>query len=158
MLYLSPRDYHRVHAPTAGRIVEVRSAPGDLFPVNAIGQHIPRLLVRNRRVAITIDTARFGRVTMVMVAAMFVGRITVTAVGGRDVPLGVHGLDPPIELAAGDEVGIFHLGSTAVLFLEPRALRRWDRDIGPIHVGDTLGVAGLGAREEEMRRGGDLDD
>src|SRR5688572_20974545 len=57
VIYLSPRDYHRVHAPAAGQIALVRSMPGDLYPVNSIGErHVPLLFARNRRVAIVIDT------------------------------------------------------------------------------------------------------
>jgi phosphatidylserine decarboxylase len=119
IVYLSPRDYHRVHAPAAGRIGLVRSLPGDLFPVNAIGErHVPSLFSTNRRVAIVIDTPSHGRVTVVMVGAMIVGRITVTAVDARDVPLGTHVIDPPLAVDRGDEIGMFHLGSTAVVFVE----------------------------------------
>lgn len=119
IVYLSPRDYHRVHAPVAGDVTLVRSMPGDLFPVNAIGErHVPSLFSVNRRVAIAIDTKDQGRVTVVMVGAMIVGRITVTAVPGRDVPLGVHAIDPAQHVERGDEIGIFHLGSTAVVFVE----------------------------------------
>ena len=87
VVYLSPRDYHRVHAPASGEISIVRSFPGDLFPVNSIGErHIPMLFARNRRVAICIDSATQGRVTVVMVGAIVVGRITVTGIDERDVP------------------------------------------------------------------------
>ncbi len=80
IVYLSPRDYHRVHAPVAGRITVVRSLPGDYFPVNSIGErHVDSLFSINRRVAIVIDTPAKGRVTVVMVGAMIVGRITVSA-------------------------------------------------------------------------------
>ena len=122
VIYLSPRDYHRVHAPANGTMVEVRSCPGELFPVNAISeQHIPHYLSRNRRVAMVFDTERFGRVTMVMVAAMIVGRITVTGFSDRDVPIGTHHMADPLAVKAGDEVGIFHLGSTVVIFTEAGA-------------------------------------
>jgi phosphatidylserine decarboxylase len=122
IVYLSPRDYHRVHAPVFGEVVLIRSLPGHLFPVNAIGErHIPSLFAKNRRVAIVIDTPDKGRVTVVMVGAMIVGRITVSAVEGRDVPLGNHVIDPPELVARGDEIGIFHLGSTAVVFVEAGA-------------------------------------
>ncbi len=66
IVYLSPRDYHRVHSPVAGQVSLIRSMPGgELFPVNAIGErHVPGLFARNRRVAIVIDTrapgARYG--------------------------------------------------------------------------------------------------
>jgi phosphatidylserine decarboxylase len=139
VIYLSPRDYHRVHAPVAGHIVELRSCPGDLFPVNSISErHIPDFLVRNRRVAIEIESAHAGTVTVVMVAAMIVGRISVTGVDARDVPLGVHRPDPPTRLERGDELSVFHLGSTAVLFTEPGRVAPIDRPCGRIELGEPL--------------------
>jgi phosphatidylserine decarboxylase len=140
VIYLSPRDYHRVHAPVAGRIVEVRSCPGDLFPVNAVSErHIPNFLVRNRRVAIEIESSSCGIVTVVMVAAMIVGRITVTGIQGCDVPLGVFRPDPPTPVERGAELSVFHLGSTAVLFTEPGKAVDIDRSLGPIMLGQALG-------------------
>jgi phosphatidylserine decarboxylase len=128
IVYLSPRDYHRVHAPVGGAVSLVRSLPGDLYPVNAIGErHVPSLFATNRRVAIVIETPSHGRVTVVMVGAMIVGRITVTAVEGRDVPLGTHVVDPPLPVERGDEIGVFHLGSTAVVFVEPGAAPPFSR-------------------------------
>jgi phosphatidylserine decarboxylase len=138
IVYLSPRDYHRVHAPVAGALRVVRSLPGDLYPVNAIGErHVPGLFAINRRVAFAIDTERLGRVTAVMVGAMIVGRITATHVPGHDVPLGTHELAPAPTLARGDEIGIFHMGSTVVLFVEPGVpqLRRAE---GPVWLGESL--------------------
>jgi len=65
VVYLAPGDYHRVHSPVDGEVSEVRGIPGDLFPVNSIGErHIPRLFVRNNRVAIIVDTPQLGRVTV----------------------------------------------------------------------------------------------
>jgi phosphatidylserine decarboxylase len=143
VVYLSPRDYHRVHAPVSGVISVVRSMPGDLYPVNAIGErHIPSLFARNRRVAIAIDTPSFGRVTVVMVGAMIVGRITVTAVEGHDVPLGDHTIDPGLAVQRGDEIGVFHLGSTAVVFAEKGAGPLWSRGLGKIKLGQPF-AAGL---------------
>jgi phosphatidylserine decarboxylase len=143
IVYLSPRDYHRVHAPVAGKITRVRSLPGDYFPVNSIGErHVPSLFSTNRRVAIVIETASQGRVTVVMVGAMIVGRITVTAIDARDVPLGDHAVDPPRAVAVGDEIGMFHLGSTAVVFVEKgRAppLRPIHHDPPRILMGEALG-------------------
>ncbi len=116
VVYLSPRDYHRVHAPVSGTIRRIRSMPGDYYPVNAIGlRHVDNLFCRNRRVAIEIDgDAQRGRTTVVMVVAMIVGRITTVGIEARDVPLGDHVFDPPLRVARGEEIGIFHLGSTAV--------------------------------------------
>jgi phosphatidylserine decarboxylase len=142
VVYLSPRDYHRVHSPVIGKISVVRSMPGDYYPVNAIGvRHVHNLFVRNRRVAIAIDTppsSGLGRVTVVMVAAMVVGRITVTSIDERDVSFGVHTLKDPVEVKRGDEIGIFRLGSTAVVFFEPGAIARWLVEEGPLRFGEPL--------------------
>jgi phosphatidylserine decarboxylase len=145
VVYLSPRDYHRVHAPVRGDVTLVRSMPGDLYPVNSIGErHVPQLFSTNRRVAIVIDTETHGRVTVVMVGAMIVGRITVTAVEGRDVPLGDHTVSPPLHVERGDEIGIFHLGSTAVVFVEKGAAGRFAASIGPIRLGEPLSAERVG--------------
>ncbi len=143
VVYLSPRDYHRVHAPVAGTISLVRSMPGDLYPVNAIGErHVPSLFSINRRVAIAIDTPANGRVTVVMVGAMIVGRITVSAVEGRDVPLGTHVIAPPRPVARGDEIGMFHLGSTAVVFVEKGTAPAWIDAPRAIRMGEALARTG----------------
>jgi phosphatidylserine decarboxylase len=152
VVYLSPRDYHRVHAPTAGRIVLVRSMPGDYFPVNSIGErHVPSLFATNRRVAIVIEATAGnpggrpagpagGRVTVVMVGAMIVGRITVSAIDARDVPLGEHPIDPPMPVERGDEIGVFHLGSTAVVFVEKDRAPPFRRHVpARILMGEPLG-------------------
>ncbi len=146
VVYLSPRDYHRVHSPVAGTIRCVRSLPGDYYPVNSIGLgHVDNLFAVNRRVAICIDTSSgLGRVTVVMVAAIVVGRITVTGVDAPDVPEGTHRLEAPVQ--AGDEIGVFHLGSTAVLFAEPSAALRWEAAEGPVHYGVRIATA-TGARD-----------
>jgi len=139
IVYLSPRDYHRVHAPVAGEITHVRSMPGDLYPVNAIGErHVPLLFSKNRRVAIVIDTPTLGRVTVVMVGAIIVGRITVNAIPGQDVPLGDHELSPPRPVRKGEEIGIFHLGSTAIVFVPRGAAARFARATGPVRLGQSL--------------------
>ncbi len=146
IVYLSPRDYHRVHAPVDGRIVSVRSMPGDYYPVNELGvNYVPNLFIRNRRVAIVIDTKDLGRVTIVMVSAMVVGRITVTGIDARDVPFGVHTFEPGLEVARGDEIGIFRLGSTAVVFFEPGVVGKWLAAEGPVRFGEPLAQ---GARRE----------
>jgi phosphatidylserine decarboxylase len=144
VVYLSPRDYHRVHSPVSGRIVAVRSMPGDYYPVNAIGvRHVHNLFVRNRRVAIAIDAppeTKLGRVTVVMVAAMVVGRITVTGIEARDVPTGYRPYDPALPIARADEIGIFRLGSTAVIFFEPGVVDGWVVTEGPVRFGDPLAL------------------
>jgi phosphatidylserine decarboxylase len=152
VIYLSPRDYHRVHSPVDGVIREVRSIAGDYYPVNAIGiKHVPNLFVRNRRVAIAIDTESLGRVTVVMVVAMIVGRITVSGIDGRDVPLGMNRFDPPRKVARGDEIGMFHLGSTAVVLTEERAAGEWLLGEGPVRYGAGM-LRATGARAHASRR------
>jgi phosphatidylserine decarboxylase len=150
VVYLSPRDYHRVHSPVLGEIRSIRSLPGDYFPVNAVGvAHFPNLFARNRRVAIAIDTpeeAGLGRVTVVMVAAMIVGRITVSGIDARDVPFGHHAFAPGRNVARGDEIGVFHLGSTAVVFFEKRAEAAWTPAPGTkVRYGERLLTAHVGA-------------
>ncbi len=142
VVYLSPRDYHRVHAPVGGQIRRIRSIPGDYFPVNAIGmQHVPNLFCRNRRVTIEIDAdGGRGRVTVVMVVAMIVGRITTLGIDARDVPFGEHTFDPPLRVSCGDELGVFHLGSTAVVLVEKttQASGTWLVGEGPVRYGQAL--------------------
>ena len=125
VIYLSPRDYHRVHAPVTGPVTAVRYVPGTLFPVNALGvRYVPKLLARNERVAIHQRSAEHGRVVTVMVGAVGVGRIglsfddTVITNDGRAPGLRVYSDHPP-QLERGDELGVFHLGSTVVLLLPP---------------------------------------
>jgi phosphatidylserine decarboxylase len=77
-----------------------------------------------------------------MVGAMIVGRITVTAVEGHDVPLGDHTIDPGLAVQRGDEIGVFHLGSTAVVFAEKGAGPLWSRGLGTIKLGQPF-AAGL---------------
>ncbi|HET9960008.1 MAG TPA: archaetidylserine decarboxylase [Polyangiaceae bacterium] len=137
VVYLAPGDYHRVHSPAVGRVSLVRGIAGDLYPVNRIGErHVPRLFVRNSRAVIPIDTAELGRITVVMVGAVIVGRITVTGLNFPDVPPGEHTFDPAREVQPGDEIGIFHLGSTVVVLTEPGLSIA--RPLGRIRYGESL--------------------
>ncbi len=109
-LYLSPRDYHRVHSPCDGVVTDVRGIPGRRYPVMpaAIGR-IDGLLARNARTVIRIDSDDFGWVAVVMVGATNVSRITVTPSAGARV-------------CKGDELGAFNLGSTVVIMAQRHAL------------------------------------
>jgi phosphatidylserine decarboxylase len=140
VIYLSPRDYHRVHSPVDGTIGLVRGIQGDLYPVNPIGErHVPRLFVRNKRVAIPIDTERLGRVTVVMVGAVIVGRISVSVIPSPSVPEGAQRIEPPVVVRKGDEIGVFHLGSTAVVLIEPGL--ELGRRTGAVRYGESLSRA-----------------
>ena len=137
VVYLAPSDYHRVHSPVDGTICAIRGIPGDLYPVNAIGEeYFEGLFVRNNRVCICIDTARLGRVSVVMVGATIVGRISVSVIPAPAVPPGETLVEPGVIVQRGDEVGIFHLGSTAVVLFEPGVSLK--RDLGVVRMGESL--------------------
>jgi phosphatidylserine decarboxylase len=141
VVYLSPRDYHRVHSPVSGKIVRVRGIEGDRFPVNRIGeQHVRRLFVKNRRVAIEIASETWGRVAVVLVGAMIVGRMTVVGVDQPDVQ-GEHRFSPARALARGDELGAFHLGSTVVFAVPKAPFAGFSRPTGKVLYGQAVASA-----------------
>lgn len=124
IVYLAPRDYHRVHAPVDGRVKRARHVDGTLYPVNSIGvRYVPKLFARNERV-VTVQSSRFGTVATVMVGAIGVGRISVsydaritTNRGPKAGLLDYRDRGP--ALTRGGEIGRFHLGSTAIVLLGP---------------------------------------
>jgi phosphatidylserine decarboxylase len=143
VVYLSPRDYHRVHTPKSGVLHKIDSLPGDFYPVNEIGlEHVKNLFARNRRVAFHLELdlgdGPRRKVCVIMVAAIVVGRISSCFIPGPDVPLGVHPMDEPLHL--GDELGTFHLGSTAVVLVEPMPNTSIEKAaaFGPIQLGHSL--------------------
>jgi len=137
VVYLSPRDYHRVHCPVDGHLYRVKGISGDLYPVNAIGErHVPNLFVKNQRVAMFLDMGSRGSAVVVMVGAMIVGKITVRAIPSNETPLGDHRIEPAISLRRGDEMGTFHLGSTVVMLLSPGTTL--GRPAGPVRYGQSL--------------------
>lgn len=128
-IYLSPRHYHRLHAPCGGTIPVARYVPGALLPVNAAAVvHIAGLFPRNERVICMID-APIGRCAVVAIGAYNVGRISTTfdaewagsgrAVSNRGTPAETRRYDPPLPVVQGAELMAFHLGSTIVLLFEP---------------------------------------
>jgi phosphatidylserine decarboxylase len=139
-IYLSPRHYHRIHSPCAGTIPRARHLPGALLPVNAAAvSHVPDLFARNERLVCYLQSS-LGSVAVVAVGAYNVGRITAAFdpqwSGRRDAPARAgpvsatnrrarraveHRYRPAVEVAMGEEIMAFHLGSTIVLLLEPAA-------------------------------------
>ena len=120
VIYLSPRDYHRVHSPIDGSLVRLLATPGDCYPVNSLGErYVPRLLVRNRRVTFFIESEDKRPIALVMVGALIVGKISVNALGESDISTGQHDLGSGVRVQRGDEIGSFHLGSTVVLLVQP---------------------------------------
>jgi phosphatidylserine decarboxylase len=123
VIYLHPRDYHRVHAPVDGPIEGLRYVPGTLFPVNEIGmRHIPKLFTENERVVFFQQSQIHGLVSTIMVGAIGVGRISVSfdedviTNSGRIGCFRVYNGKTP-RLQRGSELGVFHLGSTAIILL-----------------------------------------
>lgn len=117
-VYLSPRDYHRVHMPLTGRLTETLYIPGELFSVNQVtAENIPSLFARNERMVCLFDT-ELGRMAVVLVGAMIVAGIE-TVVTGKVKPTGRLELNHhDVVLEKGDELGRFYLGSTAIVLFE----------------------------------------
>lgn len=120
VVYLHPRDYHRVHAPVDCRVSAWNHISGERFPVNALGvRFVPKLFSRNERVVVHAHSARFGEFAVVMVGAAGVGRLELAF---ADIALGraSYGESGP-TLARGEELGTFHLGSTVIFFTSAAA-------------------------------------
>jgi phosphatidylserine decarboxylase len=122
--YLCPADYHRVHSPTAGNLISARHIPGLLWPVNEWSVHnIRRLFNLNERVVMNFESPR-GKWSLVMVGATNVGHMTITLDPSITTNRWMWHAPtdrlyvPPIAIAPGDEVGIFHLGSTVICIFE----------------------------------------
>jgi phosphatidylserine decarboxylase len=119
-IYLSPRDYHRIHMPCAGTLKRMVYVPGDLFSVNpTTARGVPGLFARNERVVCTFDTA-YGPMVLVLVGATIVGSMATTWHGVVNPPRPgrIQRWDYPVDapvFAQGDEMGRFLLGSTVVL-------------------------------------------
>jgi phosphatidylserine decarboxylase len=119
-LYLSPRDYHRIHMPCAGRLTRMIYVPGDLFSVNpTTARGVPGLFARNERVVCVFEGAR-GPFVLVLVGATIVGSMATTWHGIVNNPRAGKMLDlryekDCIEFKQGDEMGRFLLGSTVVM-------------------------------------------
>ena len=145
-LYLSPRDYHRIHMPCAGRLLRMVHVPGDLFSVNpTTARGVPGLFARNERVVCVFE-GEHGPFAMVLVGATIVGSMATVW----------HGVvNPPrpgrlrewtyemgnIELAQGEEMGRFLLGSTVVM-LFPKGVMQFNADwtpTRPIRMGEAMG-------------------
>ena len=142
IIYLSPRDYHRVHAPITGRVIRARHVAGTLYPVNAIGEHVPRLFARNERVVAYQHSDSLGDVVSVLVGAVGVGRVvtsfdeSLTTNTGGSGSLREYGVAGP-EIERGEELGMFELGST-VIVLTPSAWEPCKRAGDRVRVGEAI--------------------
>lgn len=146
-VYLSPKDYHRVHMPLAGTLREMIHVPGKLFSVNqTTANNIPQLFARNERVVCLFDTEA-GPMAVVLVGAMIVAAID-TVWAGQVAPA-AHGpkisdyrqASPEIQLQKGLELGRFRLGSTAIVLFGPGRIA-WRPELGAgtaVRMGEVLG-------------------
>lgn len=120
-IYLAPHNYHRVHSPVSGKIVEMAYVPGKLFSVNlATADRINSLFSRNERLVFYIETKQ-GKVALVMVGALLVAGMNNPFVKWSDKQkriLQKKSFTKPIDIKVGDELGYFYFGSTVVMCFE----------------------------------------
>lgn len=147
-IYLSPKDYHRVHSPTDGEVSHLGYVPGYLFPVNPFAvDHIDHLFAVNERLTTFLRNDALGEVAVVMVGATCVGRMTLAF---HDCQTNSSfrrrtDIDVPeeVRLRHGDELGMFNLGSTVILLIaEPKFA--FDPALRPgtsVRVGQFLGTS-----------------
>ena len=137
-IYLSPRDYHRIHMPCDGRLTRMIYVPGDLFSVNPVtARGVPGLFARNERVVCVFESAR-GPFVLVLVGATIVGSMATVWHGVVNPPRGKVVREwrypasgqPEVALKQGEEMGRFLLGSTVVM-LFPKGPLRFNPDWAP---------------------------
>jgi len=145
-LYLSPRDYHRIHMPCAGKLTRMIYVPGELFSVNpTTARGVPGLFARNERVVCVFDSA-FGPFVLTLVGATIVGSMATVWHGQINPPRpGVirewRYDEQNIVLQKGEEMGRFLLGSTVVMLFPKDSLAfnpAWT-PTGAIRMGETMG-------------------
>ncbi|MGR8934563.1 MAG: archaetidylserine decarboxylase [Gammaproteobacteria bacterium] len=127
-IYLSPKDYHRLHMPLTGTLREMVHIPGRLFSVNAVtADGVPNLFARNERVAAIFDTEA-GPMALVLVGAIFVASIH-TVWHGIVTPPSAKSVyrwsyqKHPVQLRRGEEMGHFNMGSTVIVLFGHDAVR-----------------------------------
>jgi phosphatidylserine decarboxylase len=144
-IYLSPKDYHRIHMPCDGRLLRMIHVPGDLFSVNpATARGVPGLFARNERVVCLFESAR-GPFVLTLVGATIVGSMATVWHGVVNPPRPGQVRDwdyrdQRIEFKQGDEMGRFLLGSTVVMLFPKGPLRfnaSW-REAQPVRLGEKM--------------------
>jgi len=144
-IYLSPKDYHRVHMPVSGTLLQATYIPGDLFSVNnTTANNVENLFARNERLVSIFDTEH-GKMAMILVGAMIVAGIE-TVWSGQVAPAGKKPLTiynseaDSVSLQKGEEMGRFKLGSTVVLLFENDKVS-FEESLGvysPVKLGEKL--------------------
>ena len=143
-IYLAPFNYHRVHMPARGRLLDTVYVPGRLFSVNtATAQRVPRLFARNERV-LTLFEGEFGQFAVILVGALNVGSIA-TVWAGDITPAArrivTHLPAADLVLDKGAELGRFNMGSTVILLFQANRAR-WHpllRAGAVVQLGQALG-------------------
>ncbi len=140
-IYLSPKDYHRIHMPLSGRLQRMIHVPGRLFSVAPYTvRQVPRLFARNERVICIFDTD-VGPLVMVLVGAMLVSSTETVWAGeitpnkNKDVSIKTY-LEETVSLAKGDEMGRFNMGSTVILLMPSGAIK----SLAALGAGDSIQV------------------
>lgn len=146
-LYLSPRDYHRIHMPLAGRLSETVYVPGRLFSVAPHTVNtVPRVFARNERLVAVFETEA-GPMAMVLVGALFVACIETVWAGVVTPPHGYRvrrtdfSHNTSVQLARGAEMGRFNMGSTVILLFGPQRMQ-WEARLTagqPVRMGEAIG-------------------
>jgi phosphatidylserine decarboxylase len=145
-LYLSPRDYHRIHMPRAGRLRSMTHVPGTLYSVNPVtAAGVPGLFARNERVICEFDDDEGRCFVLVLVGATIVGSMATVWHGVVNPPRPGRSRqwrydDKPIHLAQGEEMGRFLLGSTVIVLAEPAEARTWPAwpSGRPVQLGEAM--------------------
>jgi phosphatidylserine decarboxylase len=149
-LYLSPKDYHRIHMPCAGTLTRMIHVPGALFSVNPVtARGVPGLFARNERVVCVFDSAAVGPFVLVLVGATIVGSMATVWHGAVNAPRGRRVREwryspGQVALKQGQEMGRFMLGSTVVLLFGKDAGLRFNANWQPgraIRLGEAMAEA-----------------
>jgi phosphatidylserine decarboxylase len=124
-LYLSPKDYHRIHSPISASIQEAHHIPGTLYPVNSLGVHyIPGLFCLNERWITLLQHPKIGNIAVIKVGATVVGKIGVVYEQVQAHRKNIwHKEYPSIPIEKGKELGKFLMGSTVILLFEPNKIK-----------------------------------
>jgi len=147
-IYLSPKDYHRLHMPIKGRLTDMIHIPGRLFSVNgATANSVPGLFARNERVACLFET-EFGPMALILVGAIFVSSVETTW-HGVVTPPSIESVrswtyqDDEIIIDKGEEMGRFNMGSTIIVLFGKDKVK-WEDDFKAgkkVQLGEMIGQA-----------------
>ena len=139
LIYLAPHNYHRVHMPMTGRLLQMIYVPGTLYSVSpTTAEHIDGLFAKNERVIVIFETT-VGKMAVILVGAMIVGSITTVWAGQITPPRKTREITTydyeaqTIQLEKGQELGYFSLGSTVIVLFEKDKMQ-WNEFVTPASV------------------------